>query len=320
MFLNSKLDAQEIEREKGFISEEMNLYKDTPTRYIEDLFEELLYKNQPAGRLIIGTKENVKSFTREKILDYFKKQYQAKDTTIFITGDASKLSNRQKIKEMTDHYFANLGTGKKNDKVKVLEDQKKPDALLHFKETDQSHLILGLRAYNARSPKIYPLTLLSTILGGNMSSRLFIEVRERRGLAYYIKSGIQSYTDSGYLGIQAGVPNGKLIDAIKVILEELKKIREGKISKEEIKKGKDYLKGKLMLDLESSDEVAFFMAEQKVIRDEIRTPDEISKKIDRVTQDDVQKIAREIFRNSKLNLAIVGPHKQKQRFAGVFQL
>lgn len=311
IFLNSKSDSKEIEKEKGVIIEEINMYLDTPVRYVGDLWEGLLYGNQPAGWLISGDKKTVTKMKREQFLDYLQDHYLAKNTVVVIAGQIGKLQIAHSIEK---NYFKNIRAGRVKDKKKVIEKQKKPEVLVHYKKTDQTHFNLGVRAYDIFNERKYALNLLSVILGGNMSSRLWGSVRAREGLAYYIRTSAYSYTDSGYLVTYAGVDNKKIEKAIKVILDEYKKISRDKISPVELKKAKDYIKGSTILDLESSDAVASFIGGQEILTNKILTTEQKFAKIDSVTVEDIQKIAQDIFKPERLNLALIGPFKDKRKF------
>jgi len=185
--------------------------------------------------------------------------------------------------------------------------------LIHFKETDQTHLCLGVRGYDLFNPKRYAQEILSVILGGNMSSRLFISIRAKKGLCYYIQTSSDSSTDTGYIVTQAGVPHKNLPEVINLILAEYKNLRKGKISLSELQKAKDYLKGSLSLSLEPSDAQAFYYGLQELLTGKILTPKEKFAKIDEITPSDILEIARDIFKPEKLNLTIIGPHKHEPR-------
>lgn len=318
MFLHSKIDAKELEREKGVIIEEMNMYQDTPTRYIEDLIEVLLYgKDQPAGWLIIGSKENIKNMTHGQMRTYLNERYVAKNTAVILAGD---IQDHESVEKKVQEYFNDISEHEPSDKLPVIEDQKKPEILLHYKETDQSHLEMAFRAYRSTHKDIPALNVLSTILGGNMSSRLFINIRERHGLCYYIRSGVTDHIDSGYLNIRAGVDNQRFKMALEMIMGELKKVLKDGVKDAEINKAKEYISGKMNLNLETSSDFAFWIAEQEIIKDKIRTKEEILEKINAVTREDVKRVAEDIFINSKLNLAVIGQYKDKSEFEHIIGL
>lgn len=309
IFLNSQFDENEMAKEKGVVIEEMNMYLDTPTAYVKEIFEKLLYGDQPAGWRIIGEKENILSFNRQKLLDYYQNHYSSSNTVICVAGDINPNDISQKIQE----YFKDITTRKTKDQPKVIEKQEKPEAMLHNKTTDQTHFCLGVRAYDLFHPQKHALNILSIILGGNMSSRLFIKVREREGLAYYIHTSVENNLNAGYLVTQAGVDRKNLEKSISLILEEYKNLKDKVITEDELKKAKDYLKGISTLSLESSDAKASFYASEELLEKEILTLEEKFKQIDKVSADDINKVAKDIFMPEKLNLAAIGPFEDSRK-------
>lgn len=310
IYFNSLLLEKEIEKEKGVVAEEINMYQDHPMSYIGILWAQLLYGDQPAGWPIAGTKETVLKLTRSDLINYMKKQYVAQNTIVCLAGKVDMEKSIQSVKK----YFAKVRKTKPMEKPKVIERQTKPECLLHQRSTDQTHLCLGFRAYNFFHPQRYSQEILAVILGGMMSSRLFIEVREKLGIAYYINTHYDADPDTGCLVTQAGIDNRRIEEAIVVILKEYKKLSQKKVSPAELKKAKDYLKGKMALLLETSDAQASFYGLQELLENRILTPKEIYQRIDRVNQDDILKIARDIFRPEKLNLALIGPFEDKTKF------
>lgn len=316
MYLNSKLDPEEIKREKGTILQELNMYEDLPMRSVEDCFENLLYKGNNLGREIIGTKKTIRSFSQKDFQQYMKHFYTASDTIVAVAG---KIDEKKVIAQIKK-YFSNFKSGRKSKIIKVKEAQKTSQLKIKFKKTDQTHLMLGVRTYHRNHKDRYALGLLATILGGSMSSRMFIEIRERRGLAYYVKTGTESYEDCGYLTTNAGVEHKNLGLAIETILKEYKKISSEKVSQKELQKAKDFIKGKAVMGLEASDEVAGFFMGQERESNRVLTLSEKIALIDKVTPNDILKVAKDIFRNSKLNLAVVGPHKNNKELKKILKL
>ncbi len=308
IYLNSRLDPREIERERGVIIQELNMYEDTPIMQIGDVFEGLLYGDQPAGWEIVGTKENVGKMKRADFAEYLAKNYTAPNTVVCVAGNIGEIGEIGIIRKI-ERIFAKMSKNKNGRKPKVVEEQTAPRILVKNKKTDQCHLILGARARDMFHPDRHALALLANILGGGMSSRLFLSVRERLGLAYYIGASYESYTDSGYLGVKAGVGARaeKIEKAVKTIMREIGKIRETRVGAKELKKAKDNIRGRMILSLESSDEIAGFLAGQELMKRKIEKPEEILAKIGKVTAGDVQRVARETFVNEKLNLAMIGP-------------
>lgn len=315
IFLNSKLEQKEIEREKGVIIEEINMYLDQPQRYIWKIWEQLLYGDQPAGWLILGEKETIKTIKKQQFINYLKNHYSAKNTVVVVTGDINK-----NIESKVKNYFKSINTGNPKTKNKVIENQTKPGLLLYYKKTDQTHLRLGVRGYNLLHSNKYVLDILGVILGGNMSSRLWIDIRERHGLAYYVRTGTENHTDVGWLCTGAGIDNKKVNKAIQIILKNYKLIRDKRVSNEELKKAKDFVKGRTILAMEETDEQASFYADQELLENRILTLDEIFARIEAVTVSDIQRVAKDIFKPEKLNLALIGPFKDKAKFERLLKL
>jgi len=316
IYLNSILPEKEVEKEKGVIIEEINMIYDHPLSYVQTLWPKLLYGDQPAGWDVTGTKESVTKINYQKLIDYMKSQYVSKNTIICIAGKIDAEEVIKKIKK----YFSKIDTAPFKSKQEVSERQTRPAFLLHQRKTDQTHLCLGVRGYNVFHPRRYTQEILGIILGGMMSSRLFIELRAKLGIAYYVSTTISSDTDTGYLVTQTGVDNRKTELAISTILKEYKKISQKKVPQSELKKAKEYIKGKTALELESSDAQAAFYAGQELLEKKILTPEEIFKKIDRVTVNDILKVAKEIFQPQKLNLALIGPFEDKKPFEKILTI
>jgi predicted Zn-dependent peptidase len=309
MYLNSKLEEKEIDKERGTILQELNMYEDTPTANVGDLFENLMYGKNPLGREIIGYKQTLKKMKRKDLAQYMRRFYMANDTVITIAGKFNEKSVITRIKK----YFGAMGKGEKPHIVKFSDKQSGPEIKIKFKKTDQTHFILGTRAYDIFSEHRFAISLLSIILGGNMSSRLFIEVREKRGLAYYVRGMVEAYHDAGYLAVQAGVEHKNLELAIATIVKEFKKVAKFGVTEKELQRAKDYIKGKTVMGMEESDEVAMFFAGQETMKKEIMTTEEIFRQFDKVKISDILDVAKDIFKNKKYNLAIIGPHKNGEK-------
>lgn len=306
MLLNSKFKFNEIEKEKGVIIEEMNMYYDNPLLYIEDVFEELLYGNTPAGWNVIGTKKNILKFTKKDLLNYFNSQYSAEQITICLAGNIQP--NADKI---VNNFFHTLKAGAFKNKQPVMEKQTKPNIKIHYKETDQATISLGVRTVPVNHKNEFILKILSIILGGSMSSRLFIELREKKSLAYYVKTQAEFFNDSGYLTTQAGIPIDKIQSAVKIILKEYQKLTKNLVNKKELQKIKDLIRGRMAIQLEASENTADWYCRQAILRNKILTPEKFLDCVDKITSKDIQRVAQSIFINKKLNLAIIGPVKNK---------
>ncbi len=305
MLLNSLLSPEEIEKEKGTIIQELRMYKDMPSNHVFSLWSKLLYGSQPAGRVGVGTENSVNAMTREHFVKFLNDLYTEENAVFCLAG---KIADIEGAFVSINNSFDNIKPGKpKIIKSPVIESQTEPAILFEKKDIEQSHIILGVRAYDIHNPKIAALDVFETILGGNMSSRMFLEIREKRGLAYYVGTFNDNQSDVGNFGTRAGVAREKLQEAITVIIGEYKKICDEKATDDELKRAKDYLIGSWQMHLESSGSVAANLSRQWVMKNKIEPFSKITKKIQAVTAEDVQEVAREIFVNKGLNLAVVGP-------------
>ncbi len=318
MLSNSLLDQKEIDKEKGVILEELNMYEDAPMQKIDDYYKNLLYGDTPMGRDIIGEKEIIRNITREDFVKYINSLYSPKNMTVVIAGGI----NTFKAEELVEKYFSKMKSFDAIRYSKVIENQKKPTAFLKTKKTEQTHVAIGFRTISLSNKEKYALHLLSIILGGNMSSRLFHEVREKRGLAYYVRTYSTHYLDCGSLVSYAGLDSKRIDEAIKVILEEHEKVKNGKfeVTKEELKKAKDFAKGHMVLELEDSRLVAAFYAQQEILERKIKSPEESMQKINKVTLDDVKEVANKYFVEKGLNLSVIGDFASRQKFENLLKL
>ncbi|MGB8815817.1 MAG: pitrilysin family protein [Minisyncoccia bacterium] len=315
IYQNSTFSEKEMEKEKGVILEEINMYKDLPQRIVEEEFSKLLYGDVPAGWSIAGLKENILKMKRSDFVDYRKKHYVAEATTVVVAGNVEE----KKAFDMVKKSFSKISVSKKYGKKGVKETQKKPQVGLYFKDTDQTHIILGVRSLDMYKDNISVARLLSGILGGGMSSRLFTKMREDLGICYYVHAGQDSSTDHGVFVVSAGVDTKRIGIAIKAIIEEFARLKEELVSKEELDKVKSMLIGNLKLSLESSDSIAEFYGFQEAFKKKIGNPEDRIKEIKAVTAEEIRKLANEIFVDKKLNLSIVGKFKDKTMFEKILK-
>ncbi|OGH47781.1 MAG: hypothetical protein A3G66_04545 [Candidatus Levybacteria bacterium RIFCSPLOWO2_12_FULL_39_17] len=311
MLANLLLDPKEIDKERGVIIEEINLYEDTPPRKIADVYESLLYGDTPMGWDIAGRKEVIRSIAREDFLLYMRRLYSASNMVIVIAGKVEV----NKTLGLVEKYFSLHPTFTTEGHKSVIEGQKDPQVKIHHKKTDQAHFALGVRTVGLPEEKErYPLTVLSSILGGGMSSRLFHEVREKRGLAYYVRTGSENYMDCGHLTTFVGSDPARIDEAISVVGAEYKKmISDNEITEEEVKKAKEFLKGHFVLDLEDTKSVAVFYGSDWILEKKLENPSEIIAKIEAVKISDVKRMAKK-FLTLPLNLAIIGDYEDHDRF------
>jgi predicted Zn-dependent peptidase len=311
IFLNSKIPDKEVAKERGVIIEEINMYNDNPTMHIDELWKTVLYGDQPAGWDVAGTKETVSGIKRSDIKKYIESQYVSSNTIVCVAG---KIKEDEVIKKIRSR-FGGVKNTKPKKRAAVVEQQTNAQLIIQYKDISQTNLAIGVRAYNISHPQRYTLDLMSIILGGMMSSRMFIEIREKMGAAYHIRTYNGSDSDAGALVTFAGIDNKKIFEAIKTILKEYYKLTKIRVADSELKKAKDYLKGKMVLRMESSDAQASFYGSQELMEDKVLTMEEVFKKIEKVTSSDIMRVAKDIFKEEKLNLAIIGPYKgQEQEF------
>ncbi len=309
---------EEIEKERGVIFQEKNMREDMPYARAADILENVLYGDTPLGRDIIGTEESIGKIKRDQIVNYLKAYYFGSNAVVAVAGNIGAKDAFVKLEKA----FRKMPRGKIRPKKKVGDVQKAPQIKLIEKQTDQMHFAMALRAYNMFDEKKYALGLLSTIFGGNLSSRLWMEIREKLGLAYYVGSSGEQYTDVGYLAIKAGVPHEKLGKVLEKVVEIIKNIKRVGVSERELKDAKSFTRGRFALSLESSDEVAMFYAEQELLLEEILQPEDILEKIGKVSKSDILKIETDIFRSGKSNLVAIGRHgnikNQEQLYKKIF--
>ena len=308
IYLNSTVPEEELEKERGVIIEEINMYEDIPMQRVQEDFLKVLYGDQPAGWPIAGRKEVVKNLKRKDFVDYRKKHYKSENTILTIAGGYSKKNIKKKI----ENTFGLLEEQPETKLPDVIEKQKKPVESIRFKKSDQTHLIVGFRAFDIHDNRRFALGVLGDILGGGMSSRLFKKIRGEMGAAYYIQAGSALDTNSGIIEASAGVSNDKVEKAIKAILGEFKKLKEELVGYKEIKKTKEHIIGRMFLAIETSDQLANFYAGQRVKELDPATPGEIAKRINSVTAEQIKSVANDLFINKGLNLALIGPFKNKK--------
>ncbi len=316
MLWNSKFDEAEIEKERGVIIEELNLYEDTPMRRVAEIYEQLLWGDQPLGWDIGGEKDVIRKLTRDDFKKYIDARYVPNNMVVAVSGDFVRDKTLAVIK-------SKFGVHKPHDVagfLPVSENQQKPEAIVTYKKTDQAHLVLGFRGFKLGHPDRYNAAILATILGGGMSSRLFLNVREKRGLAYYVRAENDSYMDTGSLVASAGVDLKRIDDAIKVILDQFAEIAKHPVEAKELKKAKEYIKGKVILAWEDSRAIAAGYGTDELLEGKVRTMEDFLKSVDLVMAEDVQRVAEFLFTNSKLNLAVIGPFREKARFQKILKI
>lgn len=309
MLLNSRFEPEEIDKERGVILEEYNMYQDTPMYQIGWNFERLVFGDQPLGWDQIGTKELIKSVTHDGFVEYQKKLYTPDNLVISVAGNAE----HQEVVDLLEKYFGDA-EGDKAYEFEKVQDKDGGRVSLVEKKTEQAHIAVGFKGYPEGDKRHWPLKILSVILGGNMSSRMFLGVREAKGLSYYIHTSTDNYSDAGAIVTNAGVDLTRVDEAVTAILEEYRKVRDELVPKEELAKSKAFLKGKLILNMEDSEEVAHFLAKYELLRGGAKSLEEVMKMIDSVTVEEIQAVAKDLFVDAKIKLAAIGPYGDQERF------
>jgi predicted Zn-dependent peptidase len=309
LLLNSLFDSKEIEKERRIISEEINMNMDLPQQRVSMLIDELLWPEQPLGREVLGYKETVSSITREQILNYLARRYMPNNIVLSIAGNIQHEEAVAQIEPLFSKWaVGELMTG-------YTTDDKQTEARLRIepKDIEQAHLCLAVHGFSRSHPQRFTLDLLNTVLGGGMSSRLFTEIREHRGLAYDIHSYAEHFLNSGAFAIYAGVDPQKIETAVAAILEEMSQIKQG-ITANELIRAKELSKGRLYLRFEDSQNVALWYGSQEILMRRILDIDDVISIVDAITIDALKEVAGEIITDSGLNLAVTGPIKEGNLF------
>ncbi len=311
MIRNSKFAKEELEREKGVIVEEMNMYYDTPRDFIGGVYDDLLYGDHPLGWDTLGRKETIRGATRETFLDYLDTWYKPSRMVIGLGGRVGE-GLRERVQALLGD-LEDAPTGAP-EPAQVPRGNGAARVKLHPKDSDQAHLCLGVASYPIEHPDRYALQLLATVLGTGMSSRLFTEVRERRGLAYYVYALNHSHVDAGSLYAQAGVDVKRVDEAVETVAREVRQLAEEPVPADELEKSRNLAKGRFVLQLESPQGLILFGLRREVLEGRVAEPHEVLDALDAVTAEDVQRVARDVIGSNGLNLALIGPFDDEEHF------
>lgn len=318
MMLNARFDQAEIDKERGVILEEYRMYQDTPMYQIGWNFESLVFGDQPMGWDEVGTEELIKSVSHEDFVKYKSELYATDNIVLVVCGNVE----HDEVVAEAEKYFAMEESKKAYDFLPYAAPAAPKKVFLKKKATEQAHLCIGFEGYPEMHPDHWTLKVLSAILGGNMSSRMFLNVREAHGLAYYIHTSTDNYMDTGLISTSAGVDVNRIYFAVEKIVEEYKKVVDGAggeaggagISEEEVKKAQNFLKGKMVLGLEDSEEYAHLLAKYELLHGTPKMPEEIMKEVDKVTLADINRVAADLFQPDRLRLAVIGPYDDPAKF------
>jgi len=308
MIRNSRFDPEEIEREKGVIVEEMNMYFDTPRDFVGGVYDELLYGDHPLGRDIIGTKESVRAATRETFTSFIDRWYRPERIVIGVGGRIG-----DDLIERLEDLLGSIEPRETGLPEPAAAAPNGSPVSVFTKQSDQAHIVLGARSYPLGHPDRFALQLLTTVLGGGMSSRLFTEVRERRGLAYYVFSTNASYIDAGSLYAQAGVDIQRIDDAVSTIAAELRRMADEPVPTAELEKARAFAKGRFVLGIESPHGTIMYGLRREVLLGQAEEPEAQLEGLDAVTVEDIQRVAQDIV-GKQLKLAVIGPFEDAERF------
>ncbi len=315
MIKESLLSAEEVDREKGVIVEELRMYRDNPTRYIWDLYERLQFGDQPLGWDIGGSEKTVNSLVRENFIEYMDSLYDPKNMALVYVGNLPK-----NIDELAEKYFLDLPKRSHYESKPYRRGKQiKPKVNLFYKKTDQANLILGVEGFDRYDKKRFAARVLGIILGEGMSSRLFMQVRERRGLAYHVSASHGTYKDTGAFTAYAGLKLEKVYEGLEVIKAEMEQTTREKVTDAELKKAKEMERGRVALRSESTNFLAEHFGVKFILDKELETFEEYLKKIDAVSAEDVQNVAKELFKKEKYNLQVIGPFKDSKKFEAILK-
>ena len=316
MFLNSKFDPVEINKERGVIKEELSMYLDQPQCRVQELLNEILWPNQPLGRPLTGTEKTLDFLTRSRLIGYQQNNYVAGRTVIAAAG---RLTHRQVVNAVS-RLAKRFPQGKRPLFVPATNGQARPHVRLFTKETEQTQMALGIRTCSRHDQRRYALRLLNTVLGENMSSRLFQVIREDRGLAYSIYSSLSHFDDVGIMTVSAGLDLGNLEKVLKLVMKELSRATSNLLSAAELNRARDYVIGQIELGLESTDNQMMWLGEQLIGYDKIISSDEIKQRVAEVKASQIRAAARDFFRPERFNLALVSPLKTDRGLAGLLKI
>ncbi|HPO05937.1 MAG TPA: pitrilysin family protein, partial [Candidatus Gracilibacteria bacterium] len=308
MLVRGQFKDSEIEKERGVIIEELNMYQDTPMYQVGWNFENLVIGDQSLGWDTIGVRETIMNFQHKDFVQYYQDLYQSSAIVIAICGGI----DFEKAKNLVSNYFSDLNN-KTPRNFPVLKDLKAQDPIhIQEKKTEQAHFVLGGKSPAARQDDSYAAKLLGVICGGMMSSRMFLNIREARGLCYYISTSTDEFKDTGLISTSAGVDLNRLLEAVEAVLAEYRKLRNELVNEDELNKAKNFLLGKMKLRLEDSEDLAHFLGRQELLHDEILSPEEIAQKIKAISAEDIQSMAQKVFAPENLHLAIIGPFAEQK--------
>lgn len=316
MLFNSILDESAIDRERGVILEEINRQFDDPSTHVFELLINLMWPDQPLGWPVIGNKDNIKNIKRKDFVDYMDLLYQGKTIVVSVAGNIE----HNEVVSVVEKLFLPKTSGELIVPIGVKNEQKLPRVNIYYKKTDQAHLAIGVHGLANSDPDKYAWSLMNVILGQGMSSRLFLNIREEKGLAYHISSGIDTYEDTGMLYVHAGLNLQKLNDAIEAICGEFQVMRDKPVDEGELRRAKDYTIGSINLSMDDTDSVSSWFGRQELLMKQVLTSEQVIEKIEKVTIADIQNIAKHVFCDKNINLSVIAPVKNSGQFESLLKV
>ena len=307
--------AEEVEKERKVILEELAMVADSPSQQVDVLIDEVLWPNQPLGWDVAGNEESVRGITREMTLDYLHRQYVPNNAVISVAGNVT----HEQVVDLVGGHLGDWDRGIPGGWFPAVNGQTSARSGVLYRRSEQAHLSVALRGLSSQHPDRYFLDLLSVAFGEGMSSRLFLELRERRGLCYDVHSYVSHFLDSGSFSMYAGVDPVNALEAVRALLEELAGLRDG-MREEELTKAKELSKGRLLLRMEDTRSVSGWLGGQEILNGRVRTADEVVDILDAIQPADVARVAGNLLRADQLNLAVVGPFRSKKKFAALLRL
>jgi len=311
IFLYSTFESKEVEKERTVVFQEIGMTEDTPEEYIHILSGNTYWGDNPLGRSILGPRDNILSFNSETIRDFFFRLYQPERIFISAAGNIE----HDHFVNLVGQQFESINAG--NSFPVRITPTGQSKVTIHSKDLEQIHICMGTKGLSITDPKRYAFSLINTILGGNMSSRLFQQIRENRGLAYSVYSFISSHVDTGMCGVYVGVDPKNAKETIKVILNEILKLKKIPVDSTELRSAKEYTKGNLMLASESIDNQMVRLAQNEIHFGRYIPLQEVVNKIEEVTADDIIDLASTLFDNDQLAITLLGPVPDKKEYEDI---
>ena len=315
MLRNSLFKPEDIDKERLVVIEELNMINDYPSYRVDALIDEMLWPSHPLGRDVGGTKASITDITRDMMLDHMARCYSPSNIVVSVAGNLT----HQKVVERVESLGGGWPSASPLSWSPVDHMQSAPQFRMEYRKTEQTHLSIAVPGVSLKHPDRYALDLLSVILGEGMSSRLFIEVRETKGLAYDVHSGVSHFLDCGAFVINAGVDPKRVYEAVQTILVEVSRLTEG-IPEEELAKAKRLIAGRLLLRMEDTRAVSGWMGNQELLLGHVSDLEEVMERIDAVTEDETRRVATELLVTQRLNVAVVGPNRGQRRLQQLLKL